>query len=122
MPEIRSQRFPDRVVSITQHGALPDGKTLNTKAFAAAIEACANAGGGTVEVPAGTWLTGPIKLVSGVNLHLERGALVQFSSRIEDFPLIPRMDGKSDQYVVTPPLWAYRAENIAVTGEGIFDG
>jgi DNA sulfur modification protein DndE len=47
---------------------------------------------------------------------------VQFSSRIEDFPLIPGLDGKSKRYVVTPPLHAYRANNIAITGEGVFDG
>ncbi len=122
MPEVRAPRFADRVLSITDHGAVPDGRTLNTAAFAAAIEACAKSGGGTVNVPPGTWLTGPIRLLGGVNLHLDRGALVQFSSRIEDFPLMPKMGAKSNQLVVTPPLWAYQAENIAVTGEGIFDG
>jgi polygalacturonase len=75
-----------------------------------------------VIVPPGTWLTGPIRLKSNVNLHLERGSLVQFSNRIEDFPLIAGFDGKSKKYVITPPVHAYRAENIAITGDGIFDG
>lgn len=122
MPVFEIPKFPDRVFSIAQHGGVPDGRTLNTGAFAGAIRACSAAGGGTVLVPPGTWLTGPIRLESNVNLHVERGALVLFSSRIEDFPLIAGFDGKSKSFMVTPPIHAYRARNIAVTGGGVFDG
>jgi polygalacturonase len=122
MPEIAVPAFPDRNMSIRDFGAVPDGRTLNTGAFAAAIQACAKAGGGTVVVPAGTWLTGPIRIESNINLHLERGALVQFSNRIEDFPLIPSFDGRSRRFVITPPVSAFKATNIAITGEGTFDG
>jgi polygalacturonase len=122
MPEIKVPTFPDRRTSIVDYGAIGDGYTMNTRAFADAIQACVKAGGGTVVVPPGTWLTGPIRIESNVNLHLERGALVQFSKRIEDFPLIAGLDGKSKRYVITPPIHAYRANNIAITGEGIIDG
>ena len=122
MPKISVPTFADRTVSIVAYGAVPDGFTLNTRAFADAIRACAKAGGGTVLVPPGTWLTGPITLESNINLHLERGALVQFSNRIDDFPLIAGYDGKSKRYIVTPPIHAFRAKNIAITGDGIFDG
>lgn len=122
MPQVPVPTFPDRSFSIVQYGAKADGTTLNTSAFAAAITACAKAGGGTVMVPPGTWLTGPIGLLSNVRLRLERGALVQFSSRLEDFPLIPGLDGKSKRFIITPPLYAFNATNIAVTGEGVFDG
>lgn len=122
MPKISVPTFPDFTVSIVDHGAIPDGFTLNTDAFAHAIRACAMAGGGTVLVPPGTWLTGPITLESNINLHLERGALVQFSHRLDDYPLIAGYDGKSKRFIVTPPIHAYRAKNIAITGDGIFDG
>ncbi|MBI5473841.1 MAG: glycoside hydrolase family 28 protein [Ignavibacteriae bacterium] len=122
VPKIGVPSFPDRRVSIVEHGAVADGLTMNTKAFADAIQACAKAGGGTVVVPPGTWLTGPIKIEGNINLHLERGALIQFSNRLEDFPLIAGLDGKSKRYAITPPLHAYRAKNIAVTGYGIIDG
>ena len=122
MPEIGVPAFPDRRVSIVDHGAVADGYTLNTKAFAEAIRACANAGGGSVVVPPGTWLTGPIKIESNINLHLERGAIIQFSKNIDDFPFIAGLDGKSKKYIITPPISAYRAKNIAITGEGIIDG
>ena len=104
MPVIKVPEFPDRQVSITEFGAVADGHTLNTKAFADAIQACSVKGGGMVVVPPGTWLTGPIKLQSNINLLVQRGAVVQFSKRIEDFPLIAGLDGKSKRYIVTPPL------------------
>ena len=122
MPEIHTPSFPDLTLKITEFGAKSDGQTLNTKPFADAIRACVKRGGGTVVVPPGTWLTGPISLESSVNLHLERGALIQFSRRFEDFPVIPGLDGKSKKYIVTPPISAYGASNIAITGEGIIDG
>ncbi len=122
MPDIPVPTFPDQQVSIAGYGAVADGHTMNTKAFADAIAECVKRGGGMVVVPPGTWLTGPIRLESNVNLHLERGALIQFSNRIEDFPLIAGLDGKSKKYMITPPVSAYRAKNIGITGEGIMDG
>jgi polygalacturonase len=122
MPEMREPQFPENTVSILDYGAVPDGRTLNTIAFADAIAACSKEGGGTVIVPPGTWLTGPIEIKSNINLHVERGALVQFSRDIEDFPLIAGFDGRSKRYLVTPPIYAYKARNIAITGDGIFDG
>jgi polygalacturonase len=122
MPEIPVPTFPDRRMSIVEYGAIADGHTMNTRAFADAIAACVRLGGGTVLVPPGTWLTGPIKIESNINLHLERGALVQFSKRIDDFPLVPGLDGNSKRYIILPPVSAYRATNISITGDGIIDG
>ena len=122
MPEISEPKFPANRVSIVEFGAVADGRTINTKAFTDAIHACAIAGGGTVEVPPGTWLTGPIKFENNINLHLELGALIQFSNRIEDFPLIAGFDGKSKKYQITPPIYGYKLNNIGITGDGIIDG
>ncbi|TAK63886.1 MAG: glycoside hydrolase family 28 protein, partial [Bacteroidetes bacterium] len=122
MPPLKEPVFPDTRVSIVEHGAVNDGRTLNTQAINSAIQACAKTGGGKVVVPPGTWLTGSIKLESNVNLHLERGALVQFSGRVEDYSLMAGFDGKSKRYFVSPPLYSYRATNIAITGEGVIDG
>ncbi|MGD0339894.1 MAG: glycoside hydrolase family 28 protein [Bacteroidota bacterium] len=122
MQEIREPQFPELIVSIVDYGAIADGHTLNTRAFNDAITACAKAGGGTVVVPSGTWITGPIKIESNVNLHVEKGALVQFSRKIEDFPFIAGFSGKSRRYIITPPIYAYKAKNIAITGDGVFDG
>ena len=122
MPRVAIPRFPATQFDIRSFGAVPDGRTLNTGAFAAAINACALAGGGTITVPAGTWLTGPIELQSNVCLNLERGALLQLSDRLEDFPLVPRDGDSTRGFLVASPISAHDARNIAITGKGIIDG
>ncbi|WP_305778770.1 glycosyl hydrolase family 28-related protein, partial [Paenibacillus agaridevorans] len=80
MPEVELPVFPDCTFNIADFGAIGDGLSDNTEAFASAIEGCASQGGGTVLIPAGLWLTGPIRLQSGIRLHAEAGALVMFSA------------------------------------------
>src|SRR5580692_11763658 len=67
-------------VDISTFGAKGDGKTQNREAINKAIETVAAAGGGTVEIPPGTWVTGSIRLRSNVTIHLERGAVIEASS------------------------------------------
>ncbi|HEY5346098.1 MAG TPA: glycoside hydrolase family 28 protein [Verrucomicrobiae bacterium] len=99
-----------------------DGKTLNTAAFEKAFAALAEKGGGELDVPPGIWLTGPIKLRSHVNLHLERGALIQFSRDYKLYPLAV-FDLKGEKEVdSTSPISGQNLENVAITGEGILDG
>lgn len=94
----------------------------NTKAFNDAIKAANEAGGGTVNVPAGIWLTGPVELLSNVNLHTENGAFVLFSHNQEEYPLIKTSYEGEDRIRTVSPIHANGQENIAITGEGIFDG
>ncbi|MGD0037292.1 MAG: glycoside hydrolase family 28 protein [Bacteroidota bacterium] len=122
MPEMVEPQFPPHSVSIVEFGAVPDGHTMNTKAFADAIYDCAKGGGGTVVVPAGTWLTGPITLESNVNLHVEKGALVQFNKNINDYPFVEIAGGRQNRYGRAQLISAYKAKNIAITGDGIFNG
>jgi len=121
MPGVPVPHFADKKFSITDYGAVNDGKTLNTTAFAKAIEACTNAGGGKVFVPAGTWLTGPIELKSNVDLDLEKGAVIQFTADHTQYPMI-KTGGSNDNIAPESPLYAYKATNIAITGEGVIDG
>jgi DNA sulfur modification protein DndE len=121
MPAVIVPTFPGKSFSITDFGAVPDGQTLNTTAFAKAIDACTKAGGGRVDVPPGLWLTGPIQLKSNVNLHLERGALVQFTPDHTQYPVI-QMSGSTNSFVVASPIYGVNLRNIAITGEGIIDG
>jgi hypothetical protein len=122
MPGMTEPKFPDRQFNIVDYGAISDGQTLNTKSIFDAIQACSKAGGGVVIIPPGTWLTGPIKLENNINLHLKLGALLQFSDKIKNFPLIAGFDGKSNKYQITPPIYGHRLNNIAITGEGVIDG
>ena len=121
MPAVVVPQFPDKNFPITNYGASPDGKTLNTTAFDKAISACAAAGGGRVIVPAGTWLTGPIQFKSNIDLHLEKGALVQLTKDHAQYPMI-KASNKSTTIVPASPVYGYDLKNIAITGEGIIDG
>ena len=119
--EITTPNFANNTFSIKDYGAVADGKTLNTEAFKKAIDACSDAGGGRVVVPAGTWLTGSIELKSNVDLHLEKNALVQFTSDHTQYPII-KAGKSSSSYTPASPIYGYDVKNIAITGQGIFDG
>jgi polygalacturonase len=122
MPEIQVANFPERTVSIVDHGAVGDGQIMNTKSFADAIQACAKAGGGTVLVPAGVFLTGPIIFESNINLHLKPGAVIMFSRNRDDFPLVPYPTPSSKNFACANPIFGYKLENVAITGDGVIDG
>ncbi len=115
--------IPDRCVDIRTHGAIPGGDTLNTAAIAAAIAACAEAGGGRVLVPAGVWLTGPIHWRSRIELHLTAGAELRFSQHHEDYlPVVRQQRGGIGCLTYSPFLYAVGCEDIALTGPGICNG
>ncbi len=115
--------FPDKDFPITKFGAVADGKADCTEAIAKAIEACAKAGGGRVVVPSGEFLTGPIGLKSGVNLHLDSGATLKFKTDPKAYlPAIHSWFEGMECYNYSPLIYAFEQENIAVTGEGTLDG
>lgn len=122
LPVVKSTRFKSDTFSILKFGAKPDGNTLNTKAINNAINACSKNGGGIVLVSDGFWLTGPLILKSNVNLHITRGAVLQFTAYFDQYNLVegnweglPAVRNES-------PISATNAENIAITGSGIIDG
>lgn len=120
MEPIKIYRFPQKDFSITDYGAVADGKTINTQAIAQAIEACNQAGGGRVVVPAGNWLTGPIHFKSNVNLHLEENAVLSFTDTPSDYlPAVMTSWEGMECYNYSPLLYALECENIAITGTGM---
>ena len=62
--------------NIETYGAVPDGKSDCAMAIQCAVDTASAAGGGTVFIPAGRWLSGSVLLKSNVNLHLEAGAVL----------------------------------------------
>ncbi|WP_026955712.1 glycoside hydrolase family 28 protein [Algoriphagus vanfongensis] len=122
MPKVKETSFPDFSKSIKEYGAIGDGLTKNTEAFKQAIEAVNAQGGGKVIVPRGVWYTGPITLLSNVNLHVEDGALIIFSKDKEDYPLVEISFEGLNTVRCLSPINAYQVENIAITGKGTIDG
>ena len=122
MPKVNGTKFPDFAKSIVEYGAVGDGLTKNSMAFKAAIEEVNAKGGGKVIVPRGIWLTGPITLLSNVNLHLEDGSLIIFSKDKDDYPLIETSFEGLNTVRCLSPINAYQVENIAITGKGTIDG
>lgn len=88
-----------------------------------AIQTAYLSGGGTVLIPKGIWLTGPIHLKSNINLHLEEGAVVRFSQDKSDYlPVVLQRYEGVEAYNYSPLIYAFELRNVAITGKGIFDG
>lgn len=108
---------------VTGLGSIPGE---NARAVQAALDDCARTGGGRVDVPPGVWTCGTIRLRSGVELHLPKGAVLRASPDLADY------NGR-DEY---PENWAcpsegwsarhfiigHRVEGASITGEGMVDG
>ena len=122
MPKVKQPSFPDYTVNILEFGAKSDGITLNTQAINNAIKAVNAKGGGKVVIPEGLWLTGPIQLLSNVNLHTEKNALVLFTDDFNAYPIIKTSFEGLETRRCQSPISAMNVENIAITGYGVFDG
>jgi DNA sulfur modification protein DndE len=122
MPLYSQPAFKKDTFSIINYGAKSDGKTLNTQAINQAIDICNSTGGGTIIIPKGFWLTGPIVLKSNVNLHIKKGALLQFSKNYNDYPIVLTTWEGQDSYRCQAPISGKNLSNIGITGEGIIDG
>src|ERR1700753_3934771 len=102
-------------------GARGDGRTLNTNALQKAIDQVAAAGGGVVVLPPGDFLSGGLVLRSHVTFHLEAGAILRGSQRVEDYEYRPGppVEGDSNGHHL---LFAIDSEDIAITGLGTIEG
>lgn len=119
---IETTEFPDRDFNIVTDYKAQTDKDISEE-LRRAISDCHRAGGGRVVVPAGTYYTKAIHLLSNVNLHIEKGATLKFSTTATDYaPQVPTRWEGIDCMGMSPLIYAYRQDNIAVTGEGILDG
>lgn len=121
-PQIAMPVFKDQTFSICDFGAKSGIDNYSTAAIQKAIAYCSSQGGGKVIIPAGFYLSGPIFLLDNVNLHLESGALLKFSSQLADYKIVKsEFEGESG-FRFQAPISANGAVNIAITGQGIIDG
>lgn len=121
--KIKQPVFANRMVNVTKYGASPKAKPqVNQAAINKAITVCSKAGGGKVIVPAGLYNTGAITMKSKVNLVVEKGATLLFVFQPELYPIVPTRWEGLDCWNLSPCIYAYKAKDIAVSGEGTIDG
>ena len=129
VPAFARPRFRRRVFNVADFGAVGDGTTKNTAAFARAVAAAKKAHGGQIVVPAGRWLTGPIQITSdggscdGIDLHVEAGAEVLFSTDFADYlPVVATRWEGMDVMNYSPLVYFHGCRDVALTGEGVLTG
>lgn len=107
---------------ITDHGAIGDGTTLNTKAIQTVIDECAKSGGGTLVIPKGVFLSGALFLTPGVNVEIEQDAVLKGSQDINDYPkMMTRIEGHFEPWR-TALLNGDKVDHLRITGKGTLDG
>ena len=119
---VKPPTFPAILYPVTNYGARGDGLTDNTSAFQQAITDCSQNGGGIVLVPPGIFVTGAIRLLSNVNLHLVAEATLLFSGNVHLYPRVLTRYQGLELLNSSPMIYAYGETNIAITGQGTLDG
>jgi DNA sulfur modification protein DndE len=122
LPKIYAPHFKRDTFNIINYGAVADGMTLNSAAINKTIDECAKQGGGTVLIPRGSYVSGPIIMKSNINLHLAKGALIIFSPDFNQYPLVVSTFEGVEAARCQSPVTAENLENIAITGPGIMNG
>jgi len=109
-------------VVITSNGAVGDGKTLNTQLIQKSIDQMYAAGGGTVAIPKGVFLSGAIFLKPGVRLELQKDAVLKGTTNISDYPIsMTRIEGHFQPWL--PALVnADHCDHLRISGPGTLDG
>jgi len=108
---------------VRDFGAKPDGQSLCTQAIQATVDKCSAAGGGTVYLPPGAFLSGTIYMKSGVTLHVDSGCTLLGSTNLKDFPpTVPAFRSYTDNYTDKSLIYGEKLERISITGRGVIDG
>lgn len=103
---------PQPVFNILDFGAKPGDGQIDTGSIQQAIDVCAEKGGGTVVVPAGTFISGSLMLESKMKLKLEQGAVLQGSDTYQDY-----VSGWGGAFINGNDL-----ESVTIAGKGTIDG
>lgn len=112
------------MLSIQEYGAAGDGQTVHTDSIQKALDVCGESGGGTVVVPPGCFLSGPLTLRSNVTLHLDAGAVLKAVPWIEGWPVVenPCPAFAEQEKVYKPFIGGVSLQRVSVTGRGVLDG
>ena len=111
--------FPSKEFPITKYGAKPGNVEATTQAFRKAMAACNKAGGGSVVVPEGSWITGPIHFQSNCRLYLSDGATLVFEDDPQLYlPAVKTSWEGTECMNYSPLIYAYECENVGISGNG----
>jgi len=124
--------FSQPFYNVKEYGAKGDGKNIDSKAINAAIDQATKAGGGTVFLPAGTYLSGSIRMKSNINLYLDAGAVILAAPQDEELkdyydksgyvPGDKKYQDEGHSYFENSLIWGRNLKNVSVTGLGMIDG
>jgi alpha-L-rhamnosidase len=121
-PSFARASAADRI-SILEYHAVGDGKTLNTAAIQAAIDRAASNGSGTISIPPGVFVSGALFFKPGVNLYLAKGAVLQCSTDLKNFPEQPTwIEGHLEPAFNSGLINARDCDGLHITGAGTLDG
>ena len=114
--------------NVRAFGAVGNGTNLDSPAINKTIEACAQAGGGTVLIPAGTYLSGSIRLKSNIHLLIDAGAVILGAPQAmnaydeaEPFAGPAYQDG-GHTYFHNSLIWGENLTNVFISGNGMING
>jgi polygalacturonase len=129
LPSARSADLPGaQFYNVRAFGAAGDGKTLDSPGINKAIEACAEAGGGTVYLPAGIYLSGSIHMKSNIRLLIDAGATIlgapqNMNAYDPEEPFAgPAYQDGGHTYFHNSLIWGENLTNVSITGQGIING
>ena len=125
--EPASPVIPAATFSITDYGAVGDGRTINTAAFAKAVAVCDSRNGGIIVVPPGIYLTGPIQLHSHIELRVEKGATIKATGIFSDYGLPDPLPATQEALNALRPglkplISGSHLTDVAIRGQGVIDG
>jgi polygalacturonase len=106
--------IPTKTFNVIEYGAVGDGQTLNTTAIQKTIDTAFAAGGGTVLIPAGKFLTGPFTLASGIHLQLATGSAILITDDLKNYPVV------KSRY--QDCISVVDAHDVEISGQGTIDG
>lgn len=124
LERIKAPEFKEQEFLVTKYGLTGNSETDNRQALGQLIDLVGTRGGGTIRFPEGTYFfDGPIHLKSDIHLHLDKNALIFFSSNAASYlPAVKvRWEG-TVCYNYSPLIYGFQIKNIAITGEGTIDG
>lgn len=109
--------------NITDFGAVPGTGTLQTTFIQAAIDSAERSGGGTVQVPAGVFLSSTLFLKDNITLEIQKNGVLKGAVTVNKYPdVFPAVRSYTDRYPQRSLIYAEGKRNIALTGEGTLDG